>query len=130
MAIISCLKYYVYTGDTSYLNMAKTTGNYLVQQDLTPLTGFYPGFPYAVGSTGNINPNGSGHPTSNLTINPAGHIQTDKGAMDGVALLELYKATGLTTYSQYCNQHCQLLIRKCSQRHCNKFSLADESDRE
>ena len=99
MAIISCLKYYVYTGDTSYLNMAKTTGNYLVQQDLTPLTDeYYPGFPYPVGSTGNINPNGSGHPTPTSTTNPAGHIQTDKGAMDGVALLELYKVTDSTTY--------------------------------
>ncbi len=36
MAIITCLKYYIYSGDSAYLNMAKRTGNYIIQHDLTP----------------------------------------------------------------------------------------------
>ena len=98
-AIISCLKYYVYTGDTDYLNMAKKAGDFIIYQDLTPSNfEYYPDFPYAVGNTGNVNPDGSGHPDSMSTLNPEGHIQPGKGAMEGVALLELYKVTGSNKY--------------------------------
>jgi hypothetical protein len=98
-AIIACLRYYVYTGDTSFLNMAKRTGYYIIKQDLTP-SDFdkYPNFPYAIGNTGNINPQGTGHPSEIDTLNPIYSIQPDKGAMLGVALLELYKVTGNPDY--------------------------------
>lgn len=93
-AIIACLRYYVFTGDTSYLLMARRTGDYVVRQDLTSSDfARYPNFPYATGSSGNINPQGYGHPSNESTINPIYSIQPDKGAMLGVALLELYKVT-------------------------------------
>lgn len=98
-AIMSCLKYYVYTGDTSFLCLAKRTGNYIIKQDLTPSEfARYPNFPYPVGITGNINPQGTGHPNDIDTLNPVYSIQPDKGAMLGVALLELYKITGNPDY--------------------------------
>ncbi len=94
-AIITCLRYYVYTGDTSFLYMAKRTGNYILMQDLTPSDfAHYPDFPYAVGKTGDIHPQGNGHPNDNDPVNPVFNVQPDKGAMLGVALLELYKVTG------------------------------------
>ncbi len=58
----------------------------------------WPGFPYPVGKLGDINPDGSGHPSYSEKYNPAGHIQPDKGAMIGFALLQLYKVTGNKTY--------------------------------
>ena len=98
-AIISCLKYYYYTGDTTFLNLAKKTGDYIIEQDLTPSTYCcYPNFPYAVGSLGNVHPTGSGHPDSVSIVNPVGHIQPDKGAMVGVALLDLFKVTESEKY--------------------------------
>lgn len=94
-AIIACLRYYLFTGDTSFLYMAKRTGDYIIKQDLTPSEFVkYPGFPYAVGFTGNINPQGTGHPGDIDTINPIFSVEPDKGAMLGTALLELYKVTG------------------------------------
>ncbi len=97
--ILACLKYYTYSGDSAYLNMAKKTGDYILHQDLTPSSfKCYPGFPYAVGKTGDINPDGSGHPNASSVMNPPGHIQPDKGAMLGVALLELYKVTVESSY--------------------------------
>jgi hypothetical protein len=98
-AILACLKFYVYSGDSAYLNMARRTGDYIIQHDLTPSTcKSYPGFPYPVGKLGDINPDGSGHPTYSDKHNPAGHIQPDKGAMLGYALLELYKVTENKVY--------------------------------
>lgn len=98
-AIIACLKYYNYSGDKDFLNMAQKTGDYIVHQDLTPVKlKKYPGFPYAVGKTGDPNPDGSGHPTYEKKFNPPGNIQPDKGAMLGYALLQLYKTTGKKEY--------------------------------
>jgi hypothetical protein len=98
-AIMACLKYYIYTGDTSFLYMAKRTGNYIIKQDLTPSDfARYPNFPYPVGTTGNINPQGTGHPNDIDILNPVYSIQPDKGAMLGAALLELYKITGNSDY--------------------------------
>lgn len=98
-AILACLKYYVYSGDSTYLNMARRTGDYIVQRDLTPSScKSYPKFPFPVGKLGDISPDGSGHPEYDKKFNPSGHIQPDKGAMIGYALLELYKVTGNRVY--------------------------------
>jgi len=102
-AILACLKYYVFTGDTSFLSMARRTGNYIIQHDLTPSEFVhYPDFPYAIGITGDINPQGNGHPNEFDSVNPIFHIQPDKGAMLGTALLELYKVTGDPDYLNTC----------------------------
>jgi len=88
-AIISCLKYYVYTGDTSFLKMAGKAGNFIIYQDLTPLNYIsYPDFPYAVGSMGNIHPNVSGHPDSSSLLNPEVHFLHGKDVMMGVTRLQ------------------------------------------
>jgi hypothetical protein len=94
-AIMACLKYYVHTGDTIYRKLAIKTGDYIVQQALTP-SSFekYHDFPYPVGKRGDIHPQGIGHPCEECTVNPEFSIQPDKGAMLGCALLELYKVTG------------------------------------
>lgn len=98
-AIMACLRYWVYTGDTSFLYMAKKTGDYIINQTLTPSNfASYPNFPYPVGITGNINPQGTGHPNDIDYLNPAYSIQPDKGSMIGAALLELYKITGNSGY--------------------------------
>lgn len=99
MAIIACLKYYIYSDDSAYLNMAILTGDYLIQHDLTPITfKSWPRFPYPVGKLADINPDGSGHPSYSEKYNTAGHIQPDKGAMVGFALLQLYRVTGNKDY--------------------------------
>jgi hypothetical protein len=97
-AILTCLKYYTYTGDPAFLNMAIQTGDYIITCDLTPAKGNYPKFPYAVGKTADVHPNGSGHPAYDQKYNPQGHIQPDKGAMLGYALLKLYQVTGKRSY--------------------------------
>lgn len=98
-AIESCLAYYIYTGDSAFLNLAKKTGDYIVERDLTPKSFIaYPNFPYAVGATGSINPNGNGHPDSFSKYNIVNHIQPDKGAMLGFALVQLFKTTDDSKY--------------------------------
>jgi chitodextrinase len=94
MAIEAYLKYFAYTGDARYLQMAKTIGTYVVQQALTPATyAAFPRFPWPAGATGDVTPDGSGHP-----YNDAGNVMPDKGAMIGMALLRLYEASGDATY--------------------------------
>lgn len=111
-AILSCLKYYYYTGDTAFLNMSIETGEYIINQDLTPSYYFcYPKFPYAVGSLGNIYPDGSGHPHSNSIYNMSGHIQPDKGAMVGLSLLELYKVTDSIKYLRFAINIANCLVK-------------------
>ena len=92
--IIACLKYYNYTGDITYKDMAIRMGDYIIQQALYPSSyGAYPNFPIPVGATGDITPDGSGHP-----FNVVDEVMPDKGAMIGCALLELYKVTGKVLY--------------------------------
>ena len=93
MAINAYLKYYAYTGSVGYLDMLRTMGDYILQQDLTPQTYAYARFPWAVGSTGDITPDGSGQ-----NANSPGNIMPDKGAMIGIALLHLWEATGNIAY--------------------------------
>jgi hypothetical protein len=88
--ITACLKYYYYTGDNNYKDMAIRMGDYIIRQALYPSScKAYPNFPVPVGATGDTTPDGSGHPS-----NIAGEVMPDKGAMTGCALLELYKVTG------------------------------------
>lgn len=94
MGIVAYLRYFAYTGDTTYLDMARSMGDFIVQRDLTPAdNAAYPRFPWPVGPTGSITPDGSGHPACH-----AGEVMPDKGAMLGAALVRLYEATGDTTY--------------------------------
>ena len=94
MAIDAYLGYYAYSADARFLDMVKTIGDYTLQQALTPSTyEAYPSFPWPVGETGNITPDGSG-----VANNVAGEVMPDKGAMIGYALLKLYEATGDAQY--------------------------------
>ncbi len=108
--ILACLKYYNYSGDISYKNMAITMGNYMMQCASYPSASpynSYPGFPVPVGSTGSINPNGSGHPN-----NVVDEIMPDKSAMIGCAMLKLYKATGNVSYLNYALNIANVLADK------------------
>jgi hypothetical protein len=98
-AIMACLRYYWYTGDPAFLTLAENTGKYIVEHDLTSGSfNKYPVFPYAVGVTGDINPLGYGHPGISSPMNPIYGVMPDKGAMIGLALLELYKISGEAIY--------------------------------
>ncbi len=94
LAIMAYLKYYSFTGNKAYLDMVKTIGDYLIRQCMTPSTyAGYPDFPWPAGETGDITPNGGGHPNTN-----AGELMPDKGAMVGYSLIQLFKATGDSAY--------------------------------
>ncbi len=106
--INACLKYYNYTGDTAFRTMAVRMGDYIVNQALYPDTfTAYPGFPVPVGETGDINPDGSGHPN-----NYAGEVMPDKGAMAGWALLKLYEVTGDVSYLKTALNIADVLARQ------------------
>lgn len=92
--ITSCLKYYYYTGDRTFKDMAIRMGDYIIQQALYPASyEAYPNFPIPVGALSDITPDGSGH-----AFNVVDEVMPDKGAMTGCALLELYKVTGQVLY--------------------------------
>ena len=90
MAIQAFLRYYAYCGDPRALQLAISAGEYIIQQALTPREmNAWPRFAWPAGKTGDIHPDGSGHPHCS-----AGEIMPDKGAMAGYALSQLYKAAG------------------------------------
>ena len=105
--VTSCLKYYYYTGEVRYRDMAVRMGDFIVQRDLTPDNCSWPNFPYATGETGDTSPDGYGHPGATH-----GQIMPDKGAMAGGALLELYKVTGITSYLNAAVNIANLLAEK------------------
>ena len=98
MGIISYLKWHRFRGsrDPSLLATARSMGDYLLDQDLTPDEGKYPRFPHSTGHRGQFpQPADSGaqsdHPYE---------IQPDKGAIAGYALMLLGDATGNARYTE------------------------------
>lgn len=91
IGIISYLKFYEWRGkhNPKTLTIARSMGDYLITESLTPDTGKYPRFPRSTGRRGHFpQPLDSGsqadHPYE---------IEPDKGGIAGVALVLLYDAT-------------------------------------
>jgi hypothetical protein len=96
MGIISYLKYYEFTGrrDAATLATARSMGDYLVKESLTPDTGKYPSFTRSTGRRG-MSPQ---PPDSGSQSDHPYEIEPDKGGVAGYALLRLYEATNQPSY--------------------------------
>jgi hypothetical protein len=96
MGIISYLKFYALRGkrNPQTLAIARSMGDYLIEQDLTPGSGSnssvkYPGFTRSTGRRGNFpQPADSGAQSDRPY-----EIEPDKGGIAGYALILLYDAT-------------------------------------
>ena len=96
MGILSYLKFYEYRGkrDPAYLSTARSMGDYLVTDALTPDSGNYPRFTRSTGKRGKF-------PQSPDCGSQADHpyeIEPDKGGIAGYALTLLFEATGDQKY--------------------------------
>ncbi len=101
MGIISYLKFYALRGKRNprTLAIARSMGDYLIEQDLTPRSGRnpfekYPGFTRSTGRRGNFpQPADSGTQSDRPY-----EIEPDKGGIAGYALVLLYDATADRRY--------------------------------
>lgn len=91
MGIISYLEFYAWHGKRSLetLAIARSMGDYLITESLTPDTGKYPRFPRSTGRRGNF----PQPPDSGSQADHPYEIEPDKGGIAGVALMQLYDAT-------------------------------------
>ena len=91
MGIISYLEFYAWHGkhNPETLAIARSMGDYLIAESLTPDTGKYPHFPRSTGRRGNF----PQPPDSGSQADHPYEIEPDKGGIAGVALMQLYDAT-------------------------------------
>lgn len=96
MGILSYLQYDDFTHHTNpeFVATARSMGDYILEQALTPNEGAYPGFPRSTGRVGKWpQPADCGSQDDQPF-----EIQPDKGAIAGYALLRLYRASRETKY--------------------------------
>jgi hypothetical protein len=96
MGIISYLKYYEWRGkrEPEYLSTARSMGDYLLCEALTPPEGEYPSFTRSTGKRAQFpQPADSGSQADRPY-----EIQPDKGGIGGYALALLFEATGDARY--------------------------------
>jgi hypothetical protein len=98
MGIISYLKFYELRGnqDPAYLNTARSLGEYLVKEALTPDIGNYPRFPRSTGKRGYF----PQPPDCGSQADRPYEVEPDKGGIAGYALAMLAEATGDKKYLQ------------------------------
>ena len=108
MGILSYLKFYELRGknDAAYLNTARSMGDYLLKEALTPDSGKYPRFTRSTGTLGKFpQPADCGsqgdHPYE---------IEPDKGGIAGYALVLLFEATGERKYLEQGVQNARVLV--------------------
>ncbi len=96
MGILSYLKYYELHGkrDPAYLNTARSMGDYLIREALTPDEGKYPRFTRSTGLRGKF----PQPPDCGSQADHPYEIEPDKGGIAGYALVELSAATGERKY--------------------------------
>jgi hypothetical protein len=107
MGILSYLKYYEFTGrgDEATLATARSMGDYLIKESLTPDTGKYPGFTRSTGRRGMFpQPSDSGSQSDHPY-----EIEPDKGGIAGYALLRLYEATNEPRYLTHSLHNARVL---------------------
>jgi hypothetical protein len=107
MGIISYLKYYNFSGrkDARLLQMARSMGDYLVKEALTPDTGKYPRFSRSTGRRFCF----PQPPDCGSQDDQPYEIQPDKGGIAGYALVLLYDQTHEEHYLQQALQNARVL---------------------
>lgn len=107
MGIISYLKYYDYTGrkNARLLAVARSMGDYLVKESLTPDEGKYPRFTRSTGWRDRF----PQPPDSGSQADQPYEIQPDKGGIAGYALVLLYDATQDRKYLDQALQNARVL---------------------
>ena len=109
MGILSYLKFYELRGkkDPVYLATARSMGDYLVKEAITPDSGKYPRFPRSTGTLGKF-------PQPADCGSQADHpyeIEPDKGGIAGYALVLLFDATSERRYLDQALQNARVLAR-------------------
>ena len=96
MGIISYLKFYAWRGthDPHVVGIAKSMGDYLIFEDLTPDVGAYPRFTRSTGKRTQFPQSDNAGSQSDLPY----EIEPDKGGIAGYALVLLYRQTSERKY--------------------------------
>ena len=96
MGLISYLKFYEWRGkrDRRTLDIAKSMGDYLIVEDLTPDVGAYPRFTRSTGKRTQFPQSENAGSQSDGPF----EIEPDKGGIAGYALMMLYRQTGERKY--------------------------------
>lgn len=107
MGILSYLKFYELRGrqDPNLLQTARSMGDYLVKEALTPLLGRYPAFTRSTGRRDQF-------PLSadcGAQADRPHEIEPDKGGIAGYALLRLFETTGEPRYLEQALQNARIL---------------------
>ena len=108
MGIISYLKYYAYIGkqNPKILQFARSMGDYLVKESLTPDTGKYPRFARSTGWRAKF----PQPPDCGSQDDRPYEIEPDKGGIAGYALLMLYQETKDEKYLKQALQNARVLV--------------------
>ena len=107
MGIISYLKFYELRGkrNPKTLALARSMGDYLIKEDLTPESGKYPRFMRSTGRRGKF----PQPPDAGSQGDHPFEIEPDKGGIAGYALVLLYEATRERKYLEQGLQNARVL---------------------
>ncbi len=107
IGILSYLKYYELRGksDPAFLTTARSMGDYLLKEALTPDSGKYPRFPRSTGTRGKF----PQPPDCGSQGDHPYEIEPDKGGIAGYALAVLSDVTGEQKYFQQALQNARVL---------------------
>jgi hypothetical protein len=107
MGILSYLKFYDFRGksDPAYLTTARSMGDYLVKETLTPDSGKYPRFTRSTGTRGKF----PEPPDCGSQADSPYEIEPDKGGIAGYALVLLFEATGERRYLEQALRNARVL---------------------
>ncbi len=108
MGILSYLKWHEFTGrkDLRLVQMARSMGDYLVKEAVTPDTGKYPRFSRSTGWAGKF----PQPPDCGSQDDKPHDIQPDKGGIAGYALVLLYEETKDQKYFDQALQNARVLV--------------------
>ena len=108
MGIISYLKYYEWKNKNvpEVLQFARSMGDYLVKESLTPNTGKYPRFTRSTGWSNQF----PLKPEAGSQADQPYEIEPDKGGIAGYALVLLYEATSEKSYLDQAVQNAHDLV--------------------
>jgi hypothetical protein len=118
MGIISYLKFHAWRGepDPGLLDTARSMGDYLVRESLTPASGTYPAFTRSTGLRDRF----PQPPDCGSQADRPFEIEPDKGGIAGYALTLLSEATGEHRYMQQAVHNARVLA--ASQKDGDAFS--------
>jgi len=107
MGILSYLKFHALRGarDPWFMAAARSMGDYLVDEAMTPDSGAYPAFNRSTGTRGQF----PQHPDSGSQGDRPFEIEPDKGGITGYALALLHEATGERRYLEQALHNARIL---------------------